>query len=140
MKHQVLLNSDQRKMVQNLLRNAEHSARVLRRCKIVLLASQGQTDTQIAEEVDCSVNCVANLRKRFAIQGIERALFDAPRPGAPNKFTEKQLQKISDLAEGEPPQGHQRWTIELICEEAKRRGIVESISVGRVYQLLRNSK
>ena len=112
--------------------------RILRRCRMLLLADQDVTDADIAEEIGCSLNCVSGCRKRYVQYGLSRALYDAPRSGARPKFTDEQLQAITEMAASNPPEGKKRWTIELICKEAVRREIVESISSGTVYALLKS--
>ena len=113
------------------------SERTQRRCHCLLLCDQGMTDSEVAAQVNYSVNGVANLRKRFCEGGITRAVIDAARVGAPNKFSPDQLLEIVALGMTPPPEGSQRWTIELLADEAAKRGIVEKISIGRVYDLLK---
>ena len=103
----------------------------------MLLAEQGKTDKEIAKTIGCSINCVANLRKRFATNGFERALYDAPRSGAPTKFSEKQLAAVVALANEPPPNGVKNWTLDKLCKAAVSRGIVSSISIGKMHQLLK---
>lgn len=106
---------------------------------MLLLAERGQSDRSIAEELGCSDRCVADLRARFASGGVRRALYDAPRSGAPRKFSEEQLSRIVKMTADPPPEGHKRWTIRLICATAVERGIVDTISAGYVAKLLEES-
>jgi transposase len=70
---------------------------------------------------------------------LEQFLSDAPRPGAPDKFTPEQRVAIIALS-CEPPALSNRpvthWTPRELADEAVRRGIVSSISprtVGRIW-------
>ena len=131
------LSDDEKSFLDSILRKGSHPARLMRRCQILLKAGQGLSNKAIAEHVSCSVASVNNVRKRFLEGGLDRALYDAPRPGAPAKFSEEQIAQILALANEQPPRGSDRWTVELLCQEAASRGIVASISIGRMHSLLK---
>lgn len=137
-KYVVVLSNDERVMLENMLVSPTISSRIAKRCKTLLRADAGLSDVQIASDVSCSINCVANLRKRFVTEGIDRAIYDAHRSGAPNKFTKDQLVAIRDLAKSEPPAGRSGWTLQLLRNEAVARGIVKSISIGRMHALIKD--
>ncbi len=73
---------------------------------------------------------------------VREALSDAPKSGAPPKYTIEQITKVVALA-CEPPEDSGRpishWTLRELADEAQERGIVESISVGAVGHLLREA-
>ena len=56
------------------------------RCRIILLASQGWTNQQIAASLGCRHDTVRTWRKRFARHG-RSGLLDRPRPGRPRAFS-----------------------------------------------------
>jgi len=107
-------------------------AQELRRCQILLKSDSGCTDEEIAEHVGCSTRNIRAVRKRFCEEGLERAMYDAPRSGRPPEFTERQQQQVIALACSEPPAGRVRWTLELLCEHAVKENFVESLSVTEV--------
>src|SRR5712692_11032475 len=55
------------------------------RAKIVLLAAECTTNTEIARRLDCSVRTVSLWRKRFFEERLD-GLRDRPRPGRPRRF------------------------------------------------------
>ena len=74
---------------------------------------------------------------------IEDALSDAYRSGAPPKFTAEQIVKIialacEDVEKYGLPFSH--WTSKALAEEAKRRGIVETIAPSTVRRLLKEAR
>ena len=72
-------------------------------------------------------------------QAIRRLLADAPRAGAPGKFTAEQLAQIFATACEDPQQsGHPftHWTHAELANEVSSRGIVESISPRHLGRLL----
>ena len=57
--------------------------RVVVRAKLVLLATDGDTNREIAARVDMSTDRVADWRKRFAAEGVE-GLEDRARSSRPS--------------------------------------------------------
>jgi putative transposase len=73
---------------------------------------------------------------------IERLLSDSPRRGWAGKFSAEQVAQIIAVA-CEPPEKCGRpvthWTPRELADEAKKRGIVESISARQVGRFLKYS-
>lgn len=135
--HIVHLTEAGRRTLWELVRKGKHGARVVYRAHILLKSDDGLTDEEIAEHVGRTTRCVAEVRKRFCQGGLQRALYDAPRSGGPPKFTHRQQQHVIAMACTEPPEGHARWTLELLCEHAVAAGIVPSLSKSEVSLWLR---
>lgn len=135
--------------------------RLIQRANIVLLAFAGEDNQDIAKEVGVNRGAVAKFRRRWAKawkkliliecgqtraalrRAIEAVLSDAPRSGNPGKFTPEQITLILALA-CEPPEKSGRpithWTNHELADEAKKRGIVESISPSQVGRYLREAE
>lgn len=130
--HIVSLTDEARQQLQQLAESGTRPVRVVRRALVLLKSDQGYTDEEIVEHVGCSERTIRRIRKHFATEGLERALFDAPRSGAPAMFTARQRQQVVALACSEPPEGRVRWTLELLCRHAVQRGIVATIGKSEV--------
>lgn len=130
--HIVRLTAEAREQLEQMVRSGTRSVRVVRRALILLKSNEGFTDSAIVEHVGCSERTVRNVRKRFCTGGLDRALHDAPRPGAAARFTARQQQQVVALACTDPPEGRARWTLELLCEHAVQRGFVRSVSKSEV--------
>ena len=130
--HIVCLKDEARPRLQELVQSGTRSVRVVRRAWILLKSDEGFTDEEIAEHVGCSDRTVRSVRKRFCTEGLDRALHDAPRCGAPPTFTPRQKQQVIALACTDPPEGRTRWTLELLCERAVKQGFVTSVSKSEV--------
>jgi transposase len=122
------------------------------------LAFDGLRNEDIAEEVGLGRRQVGRWRRRWAKawsglidlecretkadlrRAIEAVLTDAPRPGAPGKFTPEQVTQILAVA-CEPPAKSGRpithWTAHELADEVVKRGIVTSISTSQVSRYLR---
>lgn len=128
----VRLTDGSRRKLRELVGSGTRSVRVVRRAMILLKSDAGLTDLQIVEHVGCAERTVRNVRKRFCEVGLEGALHDAARTGRPPEFAPRQKQRVVALACTEPPEGRCRWTLELLCEHAVKRGFVESVSKSEV--------
>ena len=143
------------------LRNAPTASSQLRqRASIILLAFDGRDNPDIAAEVGLSRRQVGLWRRRWAHawdqllpiecvethaalhRAITEILSDAPRPGAPGKFTPEQVTQIVAVA-CEPPKNSGRpithWTAHELADEVVKRGIAASISVAQVGRYLREA-
>lgn len=129
------------------------------RSSIVLLASQGYSDREVAAKVGLHYNNVATWRRRFldaldALREIEsaspeklsneiqRLLSDQHRTGCPGVFTQEQILKIIDLACKPPVDfGYEvsQWSLNLLVKEITRQEIVEQISAKSVSRFLKGS-
>jgi transposase len=130
--HIVSLTDEARQQLQQLLQSGTRPVRVVRRALVLLKSDEGFTDEEIFEHVGCSDRMIRRVRKHFCTEGLERALYDSPRSGAPATFTARQRQQVVALACSEPPEGRVRWTLELLCRDAVERGIVKSIGKSEV--------
>ena len=130
--HIVRLTDEARHVLHDLVRAGTRPVRVVQRAQILLKASEDLTDAEIVEHLGCSERLVRKIRRRFCVEGLEQALYDKPRSGAPTQFTPRQQQQLVALACTEPPEGRARWTLELLCAKAAAQGFVSSVSKSEV--------
>ena len=135
--HTIQLSARERKQLRALTRRGSENARVIKRAQVLLKSHAGKTDQKIAEEVDVTVRTVERIRKRYRSGGVDRALHDAPRPGATPVLDPKQEAYLVALACSDPPKGRKHWTLELLQKRLVRDGTVRSISYGTIYLRLR---
>ncbi len=132
-------------------------ASLVKRSKIILLATQGVSNQAIATEIGLHYNHVATWRNRFlqaipSLQEIENSspekleaqirllLSDKKRSGAPSAFTSEQITKIIDLACKAPCDfGYEvsQWSLPLLVAEIKKQGIADRISEKSVSRFLK---
>jgi len=127
----------------DLTRRLEHDAlngRQRRRHQILLFADQGQTDAQIATATGASCSTVERVRQRFTRAGLEPALTERKRCGAPAKLDGKQEALLIALACSDAPHGQAKWTARLLANRAVEMEIVESISESSVRRLLKKTR
>jgi len=140
---EVILSDEQRTELEQLIRSGTLSARTNTRARVLLLSDrhQGQqrTDQDVADAVLCSKRTVYNVRHRFVAGGLDRALYDRERPGAPPTFTAETEAQVTMLACSEPPEGAARWSLRLLADRMIELGYVEYISHVTVRELLKKT-
>jgi putative transposase len=112
-------------------------ARKLRRAQLLLLAAEGYTDREIAATLHVGVSTVERTRKRFVEGGLEWALTERPRPGGTPKLGGKDEAFVIALACSTPPDGRQRWTMQLLADRVVEGGLIDTISdetIGRTLK------
>jgi putative transposase len=143
----VLSEKEQEALVQITKRHRSEQQRA-QRARIILSAAQGDSNIQIARELQINVDTVRLWRDRWVgLQGIDldtlsvaERLQDAPRPGTPPKFTAQQRCQMAALACEAPLKAEwpiSQWTGREIAEELVKRGIVEQISPRHASYLLK---
>jgi len=154
----VEVTSLQRKLLKQLLHRRKLAQCLVWRIRIILLLAKGFAITTVACFTGKNRNTVRLWGKRWveafpqlqsakaqgATQGelkqlLQTILNDAPRPGAPLKFTPEQQVAILALA-CEAPEKYGRpvthWTAKEVAKEVIQQGIVEKISERTVSRLL----
>src|SRR5215213_2559347 len=71
------------------------------RARIVLLAAEGLSNTEIAARVGCSRQAVVRWRGRYARHGLD-GLEDQPRSGRPRTIEDARLAEIAVTLAGPP--------------------------------------
>src|SRR5574341_1440581 len=85
--YSVQLTDEQRSQLERLIRTGKSAARVQTRTRILLLAHSGESTAAIARALLVSEATVQRIRKCFAQEGLDSALYDKPRPGRPPRIT-----------------------------------------------------
>ncbi len=139
----VHLTNEQRAHLEGVIHAGNAPARTQTRTRILLLTDRNQsyrmTDAEIAAALLCNKNTVGNVRRRFLQQGIDAALYDQPRPGAKPKITGAVEAQLTLLACSQPPEGHARWTLQLLADKLVELGVVDSISDVAVMHRLKKT-
>ena len=140
------LSELERTELKRLVRGHTTAQQVALRARIILEADAGKNNSQIARELDVSVETVRAWRKRWlAFQSIALAdlsvqerLSDVPRPGRRSQITAEQTCQVMALACEQPKERPiSQWTGREIADEVMRRGIIPQISPRHAARLLK---
>lgn len=108
--------------------------RLVERSKIVLLASKGHTNIEIAEQLQISEHKVGRWRNRYAVEGIAGIETERPRGdnqgGKKSKDQARLRSRIIKMTTQTKPKGATHWSTRTL---AKKLGTTHSF-VNRVWQ------
>jgi len=133
----IILSEEDEKKLTEIMDKGTHNSRVVKRAEILLKLTEGLSCRSIADMVNRHYNTVNSIRKKYELGGIEEALYDAPRPGAPRKVYSEHEAMITTLACSEPPEGYSRWTLELLADRVVQLTDLESIGKETVRRTLK---
>ena len=104
------------------------------------MSNKGRTPKEISETLEVNKRTIQNIKENYLQDGIDNALYDKPRPGAPTVFTEKDRAKITSLACTDAPKGYAKWSLRLLADKAVECGIVDEISHVHLSRILKKTK
>jgi len=136
----VELTVEEREALRLLISGGRCGARRVKRAQILLAAEAGIADEDIARAVCVGTATVYRTRRRFVQAGVEHALSELPRPGAPRKLTVKQEALLVATACSTPPTGYAHWTMELLAGEMVRLTEHEDLSRETVRRRLHDKE
>jgi putative transposase len=157
----LIITERQQAALETMVRSGTCPQAVAQRARMILMAFDGLSNEDIAEQVGCERHAVGPWRHRWADafprlvlveccekpsvlpRAITELLSDRPRSGSPGKFTAEQVTRILAVACEDPeasgrPVTH--WTPRELADEVVKRGIVASISARQVGRFLKSSR
>src|SRR5947208_10775878 len=126
----LVLDSDQAKRLDALVRSGLTPQRVARKCRVILLASQGMANHAIAQEIGLSRPTVIAIRLAFARQGVEGISQPSKRKKKSPTLTPELQQKILDITLKTKPLRETHWSVRTL---ARHLGLSRNM-VHRVWQ------
>ena len=131
-KYIVRLSEQERQRLGALITKGKGAAYKIKHANILLKADADGPcweDQPIAKAFACHVNTVQNVRCRCVLEGLEAALErkKQARPPREYKLDGEGEARLIALACSEPPEGRDRWTLQLLADELVRLEVVDSI-------------
>ena len=124
--------------LEKLLKSGKHQFRKLTRARILLLANDGKTDTEIVEVLQTARPTVERTRKRFVEEGLD-CLREKLRHGARPRLDERGQAHLIAVACSPAPEGYARRTWQLLADKAVELGLVDSIAKETIRQALKKT-
>jgi len=124
------LTPEQREQLESLVRSGLTPQRVARKCRVVLLASQGMANHAIAQQTGLSRPTVIAARRAFAQAGVEGIRRPQKRKKPSPILTPELQQKILDTTLKTKPSGETHWSVRTL---ARHLGLSRTM-VHRVWQ------
>jgi transposase len=141
-RRKVHLTQPQRTELETFVAHGKKSAREINRARVLLLAEEGKSDSEIARLLGLSRGTVYNVRMKYQAKvrrPLGEVLHDVPRSGRPIKLDSRVEAKATMIACSDPPEGRGRWTLHLIADKLVTLGVTDSISHESVRTLLKKT-
>jgi hypothetical protein len=132
--YKVTLTDNERQELTQLVSKGKAAARKITRARILLLADENPTgpawsDGRIAEALGVNRRTVERIRQVQVEEGVEAALnHKQPRRTRAKVLDGEAEARLVQLACSAPPDGRERWTMQLLADRLIELDIVETIS------------
>ena len=121
-KQPLILTDQERERLQSLAHRVRSQALLARRARVVLACAEGLDNQAVAKKLRCSKGMVGKWRWRF-LQARLEGLYDEPRPGAPRKVTDNQIERVVIQILESTPRGETHWST---------RGLAQATGLSRM--------
>src|SRR5215831_6650400 len=93
------LTDEERDTLERWARRPTTAQALAQRARLVLTCASARTNTQVARELLLTKQTVGKWRSRFLTARLD-GLLDEPRPGAPRRISDAQVEQIGDAHAG----------------------------------------
>ena len=123
------VTDEERTVLERYVRRGTTAQRLSTRARIVLLCADGLDNLKVARRLRTSANTVGKWRARFVEARLD-GLLDEPRPGAPRKITDDEVEAVVVKTLESTPKGATHWSTRQM---AKAVGLSRE-SIGRIWR------
>jgi len=123
------LNREERETLQNWARRPKSAQALAQRARLILACATGKTNLQVADEMALTPQTVGKWRSRFLLQRLD-GLLDEPRPGAPRRIGDAEVERVLRLTLETQPRDATHWSTRAM---ARRCGLSQS-AVSRIWR------
>jgi transposase len=123
------LTDEERRTLERWVQSADTSHALSQRCRIVLGCAAGKTNKQVGAELGVSQQSVGKWRQRFLVSRLD-GLTDEPRPGAPRRISDEQIERVVAATLNRQPSNASHWSRASMADES---GLSKS-TVGRIWK------
>lgn len=134
---QLKLSDSELTRLDKVLEESKPGSQNYKRARVLKDLHDGDSYYHICIYVEVSLATISNIKRRYFEGGLEHALFELPRTGAPIRISPLDEDAIILLASTAPPEGHARWTLRLLADKAVENGLVTRISHNQIRVILK---
>lgn len=128
-KKELLLTDVEREQLQSIAHRARVQPLLARRARVILACADGLDNNAVAKKLRCSLGMVSKWRGRFLKTRVD-GIYDEPRPGAPRKISDEQVEQILVRTLESTPRGQTHWSTR---ELAKASGL-SRMTISRIWK------
>jgi transposase len=112
----LVLTDDERRALEALRRRRKTAQALSLRAGIVLACGAGQSNGEVAEALGVTRQTVGKWRARFVAERLQ-GLLDEPRPGAPRKISDDEVEAVVTATLEATPKGGTHWSTRQLAEK-----------------------
>ena len=128
-KQALILTDEERDRLQSLAHRARNQSLMARRARVVLACAEGLDNKTVARKMRVSLGMVGKWRARF-LQARLEGLYDEPRPGAPRKVSDAEVERVVIQTLESTPRGETHWSTRGL---AKATGL-SRMTISRIWR------
>jgi transposase len=110
----LILTADERVRLDSLAHRSRSAPHLARRARIILACADGQESQTVAKRLRVSPATVCKWRGRFVRDRID-GLYDEPRPGAPRRISDAQVEDVIVRTLEATPRGATHWSTRALA-------------------------
>jgi Homeodomain-like domain len=133
----LVLKPEDRQKLEFFRSKGLHHAREVNRAHILLALDRKFPEATIQNLLGVGRTAIWRTRSAYCEGGLDYALYDAARPGAPRDYRTDQQAKVVALACSQPPEGAKRWTVRLLTQAARKESGMKQISRESIRRFLK---
>jgi transposase len=105
----------ERETLQNWSRRPKSAQALALRARMILLCAAGRSNTEVAAELRITKQTVGKWRQRFLDKRLD-GLLDEPRPGAPRRLSDADVERVLALTLESAPRNATHWSTRSLAE------------------------
>lgn len=95
------------------------------------------SEAEIIDTLGVDRKTIYRVRRNYHEHGLEKALQEKVRSGAPSKIEGRLAATLTRLACSTPPEGSARWTLRLLTDKLIELKAIDAISIATVRTMLK---
>lgn len=115
-KAELVLTDAERAELISLTRRHRTAQAIARRARIILSCAVGMENKAVASYLGVSEPTVGKWRSRFIAQRLD-GLYDEPRPGAPRRISDAEVERVVTATLERKPRGATHWSVRSMAKE-----------------------
>ena len=128
-KNQLKISPTERQRLQNWSKRRKTAQALALRARIVLVCARGWNNIEVADELNVSRQTVGRWRRRFIEKRLD-GLLDEPRPGAPRRISDADIEQVITKTLESTPRGATHWSTRTM---AKSTGMSQT-AISRIWR------
>lgn len=125
----LVLTSEERQRLESLAHRSRSAPAVARRARIILACAQGLDNKVVARNLRVSSATVGKWRARFLRDRLD-GMYDEPRPGAPRRIDDAQIEQVVVRTLESTPQGATHWSVRSMA----RASGLSRMTISRIWK------